>query len=252
MLYKEDQMKRTDTIILVIISLGLLVSLWAAWYRPSITGSLSNTILILTGAVVLWYTRETARIRRDAESRSLRDSLPKVYFDVQQVGVTQGPTDRERLIVSPCDSADAVVEYPLRFQIVNNSENFGFALILIRGKFRDRIKGLPRTGEYGGKRVWEITPFFRLNGWFNLLEIVSEMNAMPSGPAVSGIQVSAQLDLYDATGRWFSVIMKEYAVLVDTNGRVTHFFPETGARNIPRVEAPQRIENSATILFHQP
>lgn len=148
---KGTQMKRADVMILIAIVVVLLALLWAAWCRPSIAESLSNTVLILTGAVVLWYTIETARIRRDAESRSRRESLPKVYFDVQQLPeAAPQMIDQEHLKAPPSGCAQAAGRCPFRFQIVNNSENFGFALIRIRGKSGNTILSLPGTSEYGG------------------------------------------------------------------------------------------------------
>ena len=116
----------------------------------------------LTALVVVWYTVETSRLRRDAETRTIRDTQAVAHFGILNPESRDGVP---QLLVHGAMPADG--EYWLRFVLRNESGNFGIGRIRVRLAVGDHVV-MAEGDAYDGTREWEIGPYFNLVGEFDV------------------------------------------------------------------------------------
>lgn len=164
-------------------------------------------VAALTALVVVWYTVETARLRRDAEARTQRDTQPVVRFEIANA---ERPDGIPQLLAHGATPANAT--YLLRFWLTNESANPGIARIRIRLALGDRVV-MSGDDAYDGSRYWEIAPYFKLGGVFDVCPLVNaaiQAKRDQRWPS-EDMTIAAQLDLYDLiTRRLIWSASKEY------------------------------------------
>lgn len=165
-------------------------------------------VLALTAAVILWYTVETMRLRRDAEARAKRDREPHIYFDV-------GPPMR-----IPAGSGD---RYECRFNFKNDSTNAALARIRVRLSIDAGPAILISKAGYDGKQTWEVLPFFVSDGFFNL----DDFNGFQR---FSDSVLNVQVDIYGVDRRYLATIKREYRMQIQSS--FERFWPEV-ATSLP-------------------
>lgn len=195
----------------------------------------NNLILAATAIIILWYTRETWRLRLDADRRDARDAQPRVAFDVYYdlaLPLAGGATPKTGV-------------FTLRCWVRNESANACLARIHIRLAVGQNVGRLAGSGAYDGSRNWEIGPLFSLDGHFNLCELIAGAVADPTLPIwpQGRMTLAVQMDVYESATRkriWPPAV-KEYAVVYNAvNGTFT-IWPEISAEVLPRVVVPDRL-----------
>ncbi len=198
-------------------------------------------IAALTALVVVWYTLETARLRRDAEARTRRETQPVVRFEIAEVERADGIP---QLLAHGATPAEGV--YQFRFWLVNESGNAGIARVRVRLALADRVV-MSHDDAYDGSRHWEIAPYFQLGGVFDVCRLINE--AIEQGKSEQSwpnedMTIAAQVDLYDGISRtliWSA--SKEY-FLRHHDGRFV-FWPHVSAQvmaSLPALVAlPPRV-----------
>jgi len=170
--------------------------------------------MAITAAIILWYTMETMRLRREAEARAKHDREPSIDFIVEQLSTLFEPSDHE---------------HRWRFNVVNHSPNSALALVRIRLKLGPQDAVHLSNPAYNGTQIWEITPFFQMSGWFDLQEILTRADQAPGDGALAGgeILLNVQVDLYWPDRRHFATLKKEYRIrLLPPQNIVVEFWPE--------------------------
>jgi hypothetical protein len=157
-------------------------------------------VLALTAAVILWYTVETMRLRREAEDRAKRDREPRIYFEVGE------PT---RI---PTASGD---QHHSGFVFQNDSSNAAFARVRVRLSIDGGPSILTSNPGYDGKQIWEVFPLLRIQGHFNLEDF---SGFRPSGD----MQLTVQVDVYGLDRKYLATLKREYRIRM----------PETGFREL--------------------
>jgi hypothetical protein len=207
-------------------TVGFAVLTAAAWCKKVDATLVQTVVLAGTAVIILWYTVETARIRREAEIRAERDREPRVYFEVQQpdarfpgLAQTSGPTE----------FVAANGKRLLRFHFINQSPNSALAVVRSRLKMGSAIGAFPPATVYGGA-PWQITPFFRIAGVFDLLDLLRnakpDATRWPSDSMVLGVQV----DLYWPNRQFFCTVAKEYHLRLDRENALVELWPEVSTR----------------------
>jgi hypothetical protein len=179
-----------DWLIVILGALVLAVLLFLVWsetVKPEFGGTI---ILALTAWVILWYTVETMRLRREAEARARRDREPQIYFEVQQ------PTRM------PTPSGE---KHRGGFIFQNHSSNAGFARVGLQLSTAAGPAILISNAGYNGGQIWEVTPFFQIRGVFDLQDFAG---FQPSGDMVLNVQV----DLYGMDRRYMATLKREYHI----------------------------------------
>lgn len=176
-----------------------VVLLWREILLPQLGETI---ILALTAWVILWYTVETMRLRREAENRAQRDREPHIYFDVAQ------PTR------TPVGSAEC---YDCRFTFKNDSTNAALARIRVRLSIGTERPVLISKAGYDGKQIWEVLPFFEIHGFF-LLEDFNGFDHF--GDSVLNVQV----DVYGMDRRYLATLKREYRMQIERP--FERFWPE--------------------------
>jgi len=162
-----------------------------------------NIVLALTALVILWYTVETMRLRREAEDRAKRDREPNIYFEVQQS--TRMPTASGE-------------KHRSGFIFQNQSSNGGFAFVVVRLATDGGTAILSSNPGYNGSQILEVTPFFQIRGVFDLQDFAG---FRPSG----NIALNVQLDLYAADRTYIATLKREYHIGMAPQG-FEEFRPE--------------------------
>jgi hypothetical protein len=237
-------MRRGDGIMASLAGLALVVVAAAALFGR-IEATLAGSIITgVTALIVLWYTLETTRLRRDAEERSARDARPAIYFEVRENDRPDGMPE-----MLPGGSTPASAQYPLRFWVENVTSNRGIARVRVRLSVAGAVGALQGAGAYDGTRDWEITPFFRLNGVFDLCKLI--VAALPASQApnwpTERMTLAAQMDLYDSvTLRLMWSSSQEYAVIHQPQDGVFIIWREISASVLPQLEVADRLTANAT------
>jgi hypothetical protein len=185
----------------------LVILVWRGTIKPEFGGTV---ILALTAWVILWYTVETMRLRREAETRAKRDREPHIYFDVAQP------------IRTPFGSA---VRYDCRFTFKNDSTNAALARIRVRLSTGAEPPVLISKAGYDGKQVWEILPFFEIHGVF-YLEDFSGFDHF------SDSVLNVQVDVYGMDRGYLATLKREYRMKIDRP--FEKFWPEV-ATSLPEL-----------------
>ena len=160
---------------------------WHKTVKPELG---QTVVLALTAWVILWYTVETMRLRREAEAREKRDREPHIYFDVEQP--TRMPTA-------------AGERHRSGFIFENHSSNEALACVRVRLRIAEGPPILISNAAYDGRQIWEVTPFFKLRGVFDLQDFTG---FRPSRDTVLNVQV----DLYWTDRTYLATLKKEYHV----------------------------------------
>jgi hypothetical protein len=164
-----------------------VVLVWRKLIQPQFGEIL---VLALTAAVILWYTVETMRLRREAEARAKRDREPQIYFEVQQA--TRMPTPSGE-------------KHRAGFIFQNHSSNAGFARVSLRLSTGTGPAILISNAGYDGRQIWEVTPFFQIRGVFDLQDFTG---FQPSGDMALNVQV----DLYGGDRGYMATLKREYHI----------------------------------------
>lgn len=216
--------RRAVTDWLIVIAGALLLIAVVLLVRCGVLGSelAQMIVLALTAWVILWYTVETMRLRREAEARAQRDLEPRIHFDLDRFPLsTTGNQSR------------------FFFDFANESSNSALARVTLRMKTASaEIVTSPRAG-YDGKQTWEVTPFFRIRGWFTLDDFWDAVGNVAGWAGLVGDQVlNVQVDVYWPSRNYLITLKREYRV-----HRVSHqveFWPEV-ATVIPDLPHPKRL-----------
>jgi len=166
-------------------------------------------VLALTAAVILWYTVETMRLRREAEARAKRDREPQIYFEVQQPARMPTPAGEK---------------HHAGFIFQNHSSNAAFARVRVRLSIASGPPILISNAGYDGRQLWEVTPFFQIRGVFYLEDFTG---FRPAGDMVLNVQV----DLYGLDRRFLAALKREYHIGMPAGG-YQDFWPEV-ATSLP-------------------
>jgi len=218
---------------------GILVASGYGRLEPS---TASNLVLAITALVVIWYTIETTRLRRDAENRSKREATPVFYFDVK-LRDTNRMLSQDVHKAGPSVFIQQGVHLPFRFIIINHTSNPAYLKVAIR------LKTAVGTGlqvpekDYGGERVWHITPFFNLDGWFDMVELLVQAGhgASPNDWPQASVTLNVQVDVYDVRGRFIDTLRKEYTVRFDLKGCVVECWPDTQVSQLPPIPPDKKL-----------
>lgn len=210
------------------IIVGLVIAEWGGCVSPNFVQSV---LLAGTALIILWYTVETTRLRREAEARATRDREPRVYFEVQQPDNRLSPLAQT---TGPGGFAGEGKKYRFRFIFINQSPNSALACVRAQLKVGSQIGAFPRGSEYGGEAVWQITPFFRISGVFDLVELIRSAHEALGSEAWpdAGMVLSVQVDLYWPNRQPFETTAKEYHVRVDAQKCNVEFWPEVNPRSL--------------------
>ncbi len=187
----------------------------------------------LTALVIVWYTVETSRIRRDAEARTIRDTQAVVRFEVvnPELRIPQ-------VLAHGATPEDGV--YHLRFWLKNESGNAGIGRVRIRLALHDRVV-LAGEDAYDGTRYWEIAPYFQLGGIFDLCALINAaLDDKEKRWPADEMTLAAQVELYDAITRkliWSA--SKEY-FLKHREGTF-EFWPHVSAQVMASLPALDRL-----------
>lgn len=195
----------------------------------------SDIVLATTALIILWYTLETARLRRDAEARSARETQLIVLFAIVN---PRRPDGFPQLLAHGATPQDA---YVLRSWVKNESPNSGIGRLRVRLALAGRV-AIATEDAYNGTRDWEVGPYFRLSGVFSLSALVRAVlpeNQRQQWPS-EGMTLAAQLDLYDSATRkraWSA--SKEYFVRYREG--TFEFWPHISAEALPPLEVMDRL-----------
>ena len=105
----------------------------------------------------------------------------------------------------------------MRFLIRNHTANPAYLRVLIRLKTSSGQSAIEKNKPYDGKRVWHITPFFDLDGWFDLIQLINDAqigkaaNTWPDHP----MTINLQVDIYDVYGDYLNTERQEFTVEID-------------------------------------
>ena len=227
----------------IAVVIGLLITLWPGCLNPSFV---QNAVLSGTALIILWYTVETTRLRREAEGRAKRDREPLIHFEVQQY-----PKERSSSVqgTGQMELPRQGGKYPLRFGIVNHSANPALACVRTRLKVNTQVGTFPQDSDYGGGVVWQVTPFFNLLGWFDLIELVENAqdkhgrDAWPETPLVLAVQV----DVYWPNRQFLRSLAREYHVRIEGQKGNVEFWPLVNVQSIGVLECPQELPAELTV-----
>jgi hypothetical protein len=205
-------------------ALLFLVVVVLVWCRALASQDGQTIILALTAVVLLWYTAETMRMRREAEERAERDREPRIHFDVEQFpgGVTSSQ---------------------VRFFFIFRNESSNPGLARVRVRLRTNLGTvLSPTKGYDGQQTWEVIPFFGIRGWFDLTEPMNAAKQAANAPAdPSGeMQLNVQVDVYWPDRRHLVTLNREYHLHVTTPPVNVTFFPEV-ATSLSALKAPKEL-----------
>ena len=239
-------MNRRDRWIVGLAAAAFLVLVVSQCVFQCLAQATGNLILAFTGMIVLWYTLETARLRRDAELKTSRESEPLVWFEVLEKDADLPALPRN---AGPAAARKAGCQHRLRFQLVNYSRNQCHARVRVRLRAGSEVGSLPESSPYGGAEVWKVTPFFNITGWFDLFELAEgvrsseEDDRWPTG----AMTLNAQVDLYRLDGTLLETVPKEYTVRIDLEARRVTFYPEIRAHALPPVPAPSQLPSGERV-----
>jgi len=213
------------------------VLLIAALLASAISGVLNQTlvqtcILGVTALIVLWYTVETMRLRREAEARAARDREPRINFDVIQKVKTFSASDHD---------------FPLGFKFENLSSNLGLACVRVRLRLDGMGAFSSSNPAYNGEQVWEITPYFGIVGAFDIAEIIhrARREARDNSPHFKLNSVlNVQVDLYGPDRELIARMKREYCIRHHGDGppqnNFIQFFPEI-LTSLPELPAEHKL-----------
>jgi len=248
---KMTTRRPVDWWIPILVTLGF-IALLGLQFTYLDAKSVQTVVLAATGLIVLWYTIETTRLRREAEARAAKDREPRIYFNVQQPdqalpgsAQTSGPTE----------FASAGRKHILRFNFINQSPNPALAVVRVRLKIGDQVGTLPGPeSAYNGKTVWEITPFFRISGVFDVIALIqSTQTGLGKGAwPVDPMKLVAQVDLYWPDRRHFEGVAKEFHVRADIEKCVVDFWPEVNAGSLPTIQPTDPLPEGPTRSMDDP
>lgn len=194
--------------------------------------TVQTSILGVTALIVLWYTVETMRLRREAEARAARDREPRIHFDViQRV---------KQYLASDLD-------FVWNFELENHSSNPGLARVRVRLGLDEMGTYFLSNEAYNGRQIWEITPFFAIVGWFDIAEIIrnARQKAGDTSPHFNLKSVlNVQVDLYGPDRRLIAKSRREYRIRHAGKGppqnNFVEFFPEIRT-SLPELDAPDTL-----------
>jgi hypothetical protein len=187
-----------------------------------------TAVLAVTAIIILWYTVETMRVRREAESRARRDREPLLYFEVKEFSKM---------------APDPGQGFHFAFNLTNQSTNSALAHVRMRLKSGSQDAVLPSNPPYNGKQIWEITPFFQISGWFDLMEMFERIPRTGSAsPGLTGeMLLNVQVDLYWPNRKRLGTIKKEYRIRVVPPQNVMVEFYQEVATSLPVLGCPDAL-----------
>lgn len=222
--------------------IAIVVSVIAGGRGSLLPSTASNLVLAITAIVVIWYTMETTRLRRDAENRSQREATPVFYFDVKL-------RDANRMLSQDLHKAGPSVFHqqgvhlPCRFIIINHTANPAYLKVLVRLKTAVGTGLQPPEKDYGGEKIWHITPFFNLDGWFDLFELLTRAGhgAAAGDWPQADVILNVQVDVHDARGYFLEALRKEYTVQFDLKGCVVNCWPNTQVTQLQPIPPTRKL-----------
>jgi len=224
------------------IIVGLVIAGWRGCVSPTFVQSV---VLAGTALIILWYTIETTRLRREADARATRDREPRVYFEVQQ------PDDKLPALAQTMRPGVFVgegVKHILRFNFINHSPNSALARVRARLKVGSQVGVFLRDSAYGGEVVWQITPFFTMSGVFDLIDLIRSAQGGPGSGAWPGgrMVLAVQVDVYWPNCQLFGSTAKEYHVRLDAQKCTVEFWPEVNPRSLGVLPCPKEVSEGPT------
>jgi hypothetical protein len=102
---------------------------------------------------------------------------------------------------------------------------------------------LPSNPPYNGKQIWEITPFFQISGWFDLMEMFERIPRTGSAsPGLTGeMLLNVQVDLYWPNRKRLGTIKKVYRIRVVPPQNVMVEFHQEVATSLPVLGCPDAL-----------
>jgi hypothetical protein len=243
--------RRSDWWILGIAIATIAALVIAGWLGCLSSAFVQNAVLSGTAVIILWYTIETTRLRREAEARARRDREPRVYFEVQQ---PENKLPALAQTMRPGVFAGEGVKHILRFNFINQSPNSALACIRARLRVGPQVGAFPQNSEYGGGVPWQITPFFRVSGVFDLIRLIE--NAQKTLPSEvwphEHMVLSVQVDLYWPNRQLFESVAKEYHVHLDVQKCGVEFWPEVNTRSLGLLPCPKQLPEGPSLRVEDP
>jgi hypothetical protein len=219
-------MRRGDWSAIVVGAVALTAIVLAA-VLGCIGQNLAQTIILaITASIILWYTVETSRLRREAETRAINEARPRVYFEVESG--TRGMFPIEAVLLAPSSHLARPWARPMRFMLQNFTPNPAKARVTGRLRLGVMNGQFDNTSPCNGHNIWQITPYDRINGEFDITDLLRcatpDASAWLDGPAT----LSFQVDLYWPDGTLIESVAKEYHFRLVRNGESVseEFWPE--------------------------
>lgn len=212
--------RKSDWLILIGGALLLLVTVLLISSK-TIDSQVGQTVVLAMSAVILlWYTIETMRLRRDAEDRADRDRQARIQVEIRQF---------------PYDSNAPYLQYRFYFFFKNQSSNSALARVRVRLRTNSGTTVLSPNNDYAGRKTWEVGPFWGIRGWFDLKELLNaarELENASSDP-LGEMRLNFEVDVYRPDLKYLFKIKSEYYVCVTPPNDVK-FWPEV-ATSLPEL-----------------
>ena len=186
---------------------------------------------------MVWYTIETAEIRKQGEQRADIEAEPVVGFHLEERPVERQPS--------------------VWFCVRNYSRNPATMLVRVRLRTAAGL-GEYRAGPYSGNDEWNLEEFRYFQGWIDLISLVGSVQdesmqmlgqqlageqPRVTWPAKSTMHLDVQVGVYNAKGCLGRSLHQEFRIEWPSQDAKFSFWPEISPSTIEPIEWPDRIRN---------
>lgn len=192
----------------------------------------SDFVLIATASVIVWYTLETSRIRKQGDERAEVEAAPVVGFSLSL--------------------RDDPHEPSLWFEVRNYTRNPAILRVLVRLR-TSAGTGRFTGGAYAAQADWELAEHQYFRGWFSLIDLLAgiqgeRMKTLAqqavgqqkhvTWPADAKMQIDLQVAVYDRARILRRMLHQEFVLVWPSQSAPFQLWPEVAPASFADLDWP--------------